>query len=53
MKISELISLLEQRKEEQGDIRVAKYNYNTLTVTPVKGVNVYWDEYDLPYVKIV
>ena len=53
MKISELIALLEQRKEECGDISVAKYNYNTLTVTPVNGVNVYWDEDDQPYVKIV
>ena len=53
MKISELITLLEQRKEEYGDIRVAKYNYNTLTVIPVKGVNVYWDDDDQPYVKIL
>ena len=52
MKISELIALLEQRKEEYGDIRVAKYNHNMFTIVPVGGADVYWDEDDQPYLEI-
>lgn len=52
MKISELIALLEQRKEEYGDIRVAKYDHKMFSVIPVEGTDVYWDEDDQPYVEI-
>lgn len=52
MKISELIALLEQRKEECGDIRVAKYNHNMFTVMDVNKTELYWDEDDQPYLEI-
>lgn len=38
MKISELIALLEQRKEELGDTDVVTYNYGTDRVESVKGL---------------
>lgn len=52
MKLSELIDLLEQRKEEYGDIRVAKYDHKVFMVLSVEGTEVYWDEDDQPYVEI-
>lgn len=52
MKISELIVLLEQCKEECGDIRVAKYNHNMFTVMDVNKTELYWDEDDQPYLEI-
>lgn len=52
MKISELIALLEQCKEECGDIRVAKYNHNMFAVMDVNKTELYWDADDQPYLEI-
>ena len=52
MKISELIALLEQRKEEYGDIRVAKYNHSMYRIASVEEAEVYWDEDVQPYLEI-
>ena len=36
MKISELMALLEQRKEEYGDVEVVRYGYNYKSVQCVE-----------------
>lgn len=44
MKISELIVLLEQRKEQYGDIRVATYLDGYDRVKEFTEVAVFWDD---------
>lgn len=52
MKISELITLLEQCKEEYGDIRVASYVTEDATVEEFTEVARYWDAEDNAYLEI-
>ena len=44
MKISELIYLLEQRKEKHGDIRVGTYDIYHDRVRDFTAVDLVWDE---------
>ena len=52
MNISELVAILEQRKETYGDIRVATYDNKFHTVVELSDVVAYWDENDEPYLDI-